>query len=281
MSFMAGTNRLIGLFLDVFRQMGRWRIWLWLLSYFALQWLLLEAHRQFTSQFLFGIMSAWTGLFGEQEAIGFTHYPGHFLLLPYFFEWAKLYLGLIVEGLFLGAASLLFYESYVQVAEEDRFKARQLWSRWIHLVLVYALLNIILIAASMGLTAALSEWLRYGPRRVLFFEWVILPSLFVFIVAWLLALVPSVVIYRDNALQALRRSLRLFLANPITCLVIAACVLTGPIVVSGISGNPTRIVELFKPELVYWVMVAGLALDMIVHFIWMGVVVRLLVAEEE
>lgn len=281
MNISLGINRLIGLFLDVIKQTFRGRIWLWLLIYFLLQWLLLEAHRQFTSQFLFGIMSAWTGLFGEQEATGFTHYPGHFMLLPYFFEWAKLYLGLIVEGLLLGSAAVLFYERFVEVAREDRFKFRSLLPRWIHLVLAFAILNGILILSSMGLSEVLGEWMRYSPRRIVFFDWVVLPALYIFIMAWLLALVPSIVIYRDNVLQALIRSLRLFIHNPVTCLFISTAVLAVPITIANIIGDPTTIIEHFKPELVYWVLVVGLAFDVIVHFIWMGASVRLLVAEEE
>jgi len=37
------------------------------------------------SPVFYGFIKFWTGLFGDQQAAGFTHYPGHFLLLPYFF----------------------------------------------------------------------------------------------------------------------------------------------------------------------------------------------------
>ncbi|MEA2031356.1 MAG: hypothetical protein U9N55_07165 [candidate division Zixibacteria bacterium] len=280
MSILAGINRLIEIFIDVLKQVGRGRIWLWLFLYFVLQWLILEAHQEFTSPYLYDFISTWTGIFGEKQATGFMHYPGHFLLLPYFFEWARLFFGLIVEGLVLGAVSLLFYESFVQVSREDRFRFRQLLPCWIHLVLAYIILNGILMVFSFSLPNLLADMIRYSPRRIAFFEWILLPSLYTIVIAMLLAVVPSIVIYRDNIIQALGRSLRLFIHNPITCLVISVVVLVGPIVISNISSDPTSIVENFKPELVYWVLVVGLAIGVIVNFIWMGTAVRLLVSEE-
>ncbi|RKX26534.1 MAG: hypothetical protein DRP47_08025 [Candidatus Zixiibacteriota bacterium] len=281
MNVIEGINRLIALFIEVFKQVGRGRIWLWLLLYFILQWLILEAHSEFPLPFLYGLISFWTGLFGEQVATGFRHYPGHFLLLPFFFEWARLIFGLIVEGLILGAVSLLFYESFVSVPREDRFRFRELLPRWIHLVLAYVVLNGILMGLGFMLPDLMEGVLDHSPRRIAFFEWVLLPSLYAVVVALLLAVVPSIVIYRDNIFQALGRSLRLFIHNPMTCLVISGIVLAGPVVIANISSNPARIVDNFKPELVYWVLVVGLVIDMFVHFVWMGAAVRLLLAEEE
>jgi hypothetical protein len=41
-----------------------------------------------------------------------------------------------------------------------------------------------------------------------------------------------------------------------------------------------EIVEKFKPELVYWLLLAGLAADVLFYFFWIGTAVRLLVDEQ-
>jgi hypothetical protein len=41
------------------------------------------------------------------------------------------------------------------------------------------------------------------------------------------------------------------------------------------------IIEKFRPELVYWVLLAGLAVNALASFLWMGTAVRFLIDEEE
>jgi len=59
MSIVLGINRLIGLFIDSLKQLGKGRILLWLLLYFVIDLLILEAHYYFTSPMLYGIMSVF------------------------------------------------------------------------------------------------------------------------------------------------------------------------------------------------------------------------------
>jgi len=281
MSIVLGINRLIGLFIDSLKQLGKGRILLWLLLYFVIDLLILEAHYYFTSPMLYGIMSAWTSLFPEQQVTGFSHYPGHFIMLPYFFEWGKLAVGLIVEGMLLGAAAILFYESYVDVPKEDRFKFRDILPSWIHLIIAYLIMNGFLVAISYIVPGLFSDWLAASPRRILFFNWIVMPGIYIIIVSLFFYMIPSIAVYRDNVLQALGRSLKTFLKNPITTFVMVFIILAGSIIISNILSNPVKLVDNFKPEIVYWVLLGGLIVEFFMHFFWMGTTVRLLVDEEE
>ena len=281
MNIASGINRIIGLFVDTLKQFGKGRIWGWLLLYFLIDLLVLEAHYYYTSPMLHGFMSLWTGLFPEEQVTGFSHYPGHFIMLPYFFEWGKLAVGLIIEGLLIGASAILFYESYVTVPKEDRFKFKDLLPSWIHLVLAYLIMNGILVAVSYFIPSLLSEWLAYSPRRILLFNWILMPGIYIVIVSLFIYMVPSIAVYRDNVLQALTRSLKTFFRNPITTIIVVAIILSASIIISNILSNTVTMVENFKPEIVYWILLGSLIVELIMHFLWMGITVRLLVDEEE
>ena len=281
MSIATGINRIIGLFLDTLKQLINGRIWFWLLLYLVIDLLILEAHFYYTSPMLYGMMSLWTNLFTEQQVIGFSHYPGHFIMLPYFYEWGKLAVGLIVEGLLLGAVSILFYESYIDVPKEDRFKFRDLLPSWIHLILAYLIMNGIMVAASFILPSLLSDWLTYSPRRILFFNWILMPSVYIVVVSFFVYMIPSIAVYRDNVIQAIGRSFKIFFRNPITTLIMVVVILSGSILISNILNDPVKLVDNFKPEIVYWILLFSLGVEFFMHFIWMGTTVRLLVDEEE
>ncbi len=281
MSIAAGINRLIGIIVDTLRQIPRGRIWLWLLIYFVIDFIVLYAHYDFTSPIFYGVINLWTGLFSDQQATGFTHYPGHFLLLPTFYDWGKLVVGVIFEGLLLGAAALLFYETFVEVDREDRFSFKRLLPSWIHLVLAFVIINAILVGFNLLLPNLLGGWLEYSPRRILFFQWVIMPGVYVIVLALFFYMYSSIAVYRDNIIRALGRSLRLFGRNPITSLVLAAIVLSAPVIFSNIVSSPAKLIRNFSPELVYWLLLIALVAEVIVHFLWMGTSVRVLIDEEE
>ncbi len=281
MSIVDSINRLFSLFLDTFRQIPRGKIWVWLLIYFLIDWLVLYVLYDFTSPVFYGIVKLWTSLFSEQQAVGFSHYPGHFILLPHFYDWAKLAVGVIFEGLFLGAAALLFYENYVRIDPEDKFSFKTLMPSWIHLILAFIIVNAVLVGINLVAPMFLREWLAGSPRRILLFEWVLMPGIFTFVLALFFFMFASVVIYRDNVIQALSRSLRVFIHNPVTTYILAGMVIAMPIIIANVTSNTTKLVQNFTPEIIYWLLVLGLVIDIIVHFIWMGTSVRLLVEEEE
>jgi hypothetical protein len=74
--------------------------------------------------------------------------------------------------------------------------------------------------------------------------------------------------------------LRIFAGNPFTCFFLSLVVLAAPISISIIVSRSAEIVEKFKLELVYWLLLAGLAADVLYYFFWMGTAVRLPVDEE-
>jgi len=280
MNFVRTINRLISLFLDTLRQVGRGRIWLVLLFFFILNWLVLYAHYKALSPIFYGPIKLWAELIGAREATGFFHYPGHFLVLPLMFDWARMVVGLLFEGVALGVVALMFFDGFLEVKKPEASPFKLVWASWVQLILGWALLYGLMLALAIFLPSVLGSWMQGSPRRMLAFELGLLPALFTVLLALLYFVIPSIAIYGDNVWEALKRSLAVFRSNPGSCLVLAVAVLFGQVLVSFAAGRPVTIIEKFRPELVYWVLLIGLVVNALASFVWMGTAVRFLIEEE-
>ena len=277
MSFVASINYFIALFVDSVRQFRQGRLWLLLLAYFLLQWLVLYSHYKFYSPVFYWFIEPWLGQFGEQSAMGFIHYPGHFLTLPYFFGWAKFFLAIPLEGALLGTMAVLFYENYIGHKNLGRSTGKQLLFLWLQLTLAWAVINGLVLLVNGFLPELLDPVLQQAPRRIFVFRFLVQPFVYVLILSMFFFAIPYIAIYRVNVIRGLIRSLGILRRNPFTCFFLAGTILFVPIVFSFVMQNHSVLVEKFRPELVYWVLLIGIGADLIVYYFWMGTATRFLV----
>jgi hypothetical protein len=271
-------NQYIGLFVSAIKQAGRGKIWLLLIILTLINWLLLFSFNDFLSPLFYGAVMFWTGLVGKANAAMFTHYPTHYLLMPYYFGLAKLIPGLILETLFLGAIAVYFRNSYLGAAREGGIRVAA--SRWLQLILVWVVLTGLTVVASIFFPEWFAFFHQYSPRRLLLFNFVIMPFFMALVLSLFYFAIPAVVVYRENFLKAIGRSLRLFARRPLTAFFLSAVILAGPYLFSALAGYADQIVLKFKPELVYWVLLAGLVVEILANYFWMGTAVRFLMEEE-
>ena len=274
MNLLDSINQFLGLFWDTFRQLGRGRIWLPLLVYFALQWLVLYAHYDFLRPPFYDLISRWTTLFGSDLATAYSHYPQHFLLLGRFSGWAKLGVGLILEGLVLGMVARMFHHRFT-----GSESSRSALNVWFDLILVWVVINGLMLVAGMFLPGWLGPVLD-SPRRLLAFNLVLLPFIYTLVFALFFVAIPMVMIKGHSGLKALVKSVGHFFRRPFAFFGLAVVILVAPILLGVIVSRPTGIVDSFKPELVYWLLVASLVVEMIAYFFWMGTAVRFLTEED-
>ncbi|UCC43260.1 MAG: hypothetical protein JSU65_08925 [Candidatus Zixiibacteriota bacterium] len=263
---------------DTVAQIRRGKILLVLVLYFAINWLILYALYNFSSPAFHGAVTWWVALIdsltGSADAEAFDHFPNHLYFLAGKFGWAKILTGLLFESLALGLVAAMFNSRFV-TGGLDRSYNRSFLRLWPHLVLAWLLVNLLTIAVGEFLPRLLAP-LTETPRRLLALQVVLLPAGFTLVFGAFMFTIPCLAVYRENIGRAIVRSLRIFIHNPVTCLVLAALVLALPVALSTISSNPVRIVESFRPELVYWLLLLGLIVEMPANFLWMGATVRFL-----
>lgn len=277
MAFLERVNQFVSILLSVIRQLTQWRIWLVLIIYYVLQLLILYVHYDYPSGPLSVLITKWVSIFGEDMASAYGHYPQHFMLLGKISYWAKLGFGLIFEGLVLGTVASLFCRRFAGPVNET--KVPSLGNRWFNLTLVWTIVNGLMLAAGQLLPGLLAQYLT-GPRRILAFSFVLMPFIFTLIFSIFFLAIPSVVMYRDDVFKALGRSFRIFLRRPVTLFSLGLVILVIPILLGALASRPTGIVDSFKPELLYWILIASLLSEMIAGFFWMGTAVRFLIDEE-
>ncbi|MCD6249793.1 MAG: hypothetical protein J7J98_05620 [candidate division Zixibacteria bacterium] len=267
MNLLDSINQFLRLFIGTFRQFGRGRIWLPLVAYFALQWLVLYAHYDFLRPPFYNMVTLWTSFFGSEMATAYSHYPQHFLLLGQFSGWAKLGVGLILEGLVLGMVAGMFHH---RITGSE--PGRSALNAWLDLVLVWVVINGLMLIAGMFLPGWLGSLIN-SPRRLLALNLGLLPFLYTLIFALFFMAIPMVMVRGYNGLKAIVESVGLFIRRPFTFFCLATTIVAGPILLGAIVSRPAGIVDSFKPELVYWLLVASLVVEMIAYFFWMGTAV--------
>jgi hypothetical protein len=271
-------NQFISLFLDTFRQIANWRIWLLLLGLFTVYWIILYAHYQYVSPVFYSVLTPWLRLFGGNEATAFGHYPQQFFYLTSVFGWAKLVAGLVLEGLMLGLVARLFARAFgVTIPGPQN---RSLTAMWLQLVLVWLVINGLTMLAGFALPAVAGPYLD-GPRRLLAFSFVVMPFVFTLIFSLFLFAIPSVAVHGETSLRAIVSSLRLFLRRPFTCFFLSMILLAVPLLIGTICSWPVELIDRFNPELIYWLLLVSLAVEAVAGFLWMGTTVRFLAEPEE
>jgi len=281
MAFLKNFNQFLSILLDTLRAAGRGRIWLLLLGYAAVVALgLLALYRCFTpitypfSQAVLALAS----YVGGWNAQGFYQYPSQFLILPVAHSWFKVVLAVFFEGLILGGVALLFYGHYTG-SEGTTRRAKTLWSSWGQFILASLSLNLLLIALSF-MPGLLQSFLEGNPRRQMIFELAAVPIIYAVLQGLFFFVIPAIALYGEDVFRAMARSFRTFLRRPLTCIFLAGVALALPTLISLAANHPDVIIEKFRPELVYWILLLSVVADMIFNFLWIGTAVRFLVDEE-
>ncbi|UCG62276.1 MAG: hypothetical protein JSV52_03055 [Candidatus Zixiibacteriota bacterium] len=280
MGLVASINFFLALFVDCCKQLRQGRVWLILAAYFILVSLVLFAHHRFYEPMFWGLVQPWLGALNEQNAIGFIHYPGHFLTLPYFFGWARFFIGLPVEGAVMGAIAVMFYEGYLGRKTARPASGQERLFIWLQVTVAWLLINGLIVMVFAWLPELLSSQLEKSPRRIFVFKYMFQPSLVIVIRALFFFAIPYTAIHRVHVLRGLFNSVIIFVQRPFLCLFSAGLLTVVPLGLFFVVQDPTSFVESFRPELVFWLLLTGLVVDMVVYAFWMGAAARFLVEHD-
>lgn len=279
MSFIDRLNRFIALYIYVIKRCWRLTAWLPFFFYAIFQFLLLVLLINYVEPHIYPILSPIISVLGQTEKEMFHHYPGLFILLPTVFQWLKIAAGVVFEGLTVGLASVLFLRIY-GAKNGDRLRLSFAFRQWLHLIIAWTLITAVLVIINKYAPMIFSEQLAGSPRRLLVFD-IILRLVTVALYSLFVYAVPAVIVYRDNALRAFRTSLSIFARYPIFSFFLAFIPYLLSLPVSYAAGKPDVIIDKFTPELVFYILTAGIILDVVINYIITGTVVKFLLDEQK
>ena len=278
MSVVNNINLFISVILDTVKKMGWGRIWLLLLGYFGLQFFVLVAHWKFLSPVFYTPVIAWLNIVallpGFLLPAGatplFTHYPDQYLVLPAVFNWGKMAVALVFEGLVLGGVAVLFRNAFFHADGDRPLRLADVIPLWPRLLGAWLVLNILFLAVNTGLPMLMRDVLLSNPRRQLVFEFGAVPLVYTIVLSMFFFTIPSIVIMRDSLFGAIGRSFKIFVRRPFASFIMAALVLALPVLMSSLASRSYDVIQKFQPELVVFLLMAGLFVEMVGYFIWAG-----------
>ncbi len=279
MGFIAKLNRLIGLYVAAIKLSGKGKIWMPFLIYALLQLLLLLLCVSYVNPVINPILSpmvAWLGSGADQL---YSHYPGLYVMLPQVFQWSKLFLGIIFEGLVTGITALLFLQ-YFGGMKRSEIKVSSAFGKWGQLLIVWFFITALLVVLNRFVPELLRGFVSGSPRRLAALE-VFMRLFTVFVYSFFVYAIPALVVEKLNIGGAIRASVRYFAQYPIFTFFLALLPYLLTVPVTYITGNSDVIVAKFSPELVYYVLLAGILIDLVMNFLLTGAVVKFLIEERE
>lgn len=279
MDFLAKLNRLIGLYIFTLRTFLLGGIWLPFVIYGFLQFVILIILSNYTNPYIYPVLSPLVMFIMEENAPLFDHYPAMYLLLPYLFQWLKIALGIVFEGLAFGLTAVLAMKvlSLTRLADLKLAFAR---NRWLQLAFVWTVITALLWVVNKYIPVAFAEQVALSPRRQMALD-VGLKLLTIGIYSIFIYVLPAMIVYKNSIVAAFRTSFSFFAKNPIFSFFLAfiPILLTWPI--SFATRNSNVIIEKFSPELVFYILGAGIFVDFLVNCLLTVAVVKYLIDESE
>lgn len=277
MGFISAVNRLISIYVESLRAVFRFKIWLPFFLLAVMQFLLLLLFRAYVHPVVYPILSPFVDLTGDNAAAMFARYPGLYIALPYVYQWGKLILGVLFEGLAVGFTAMLFLRHFGS-RKGERIDTRFTFSRWPQLAIVWTIVTGLILAVNMWLPELFRDFLTGSPRRLMAFE-IIMRLIAVAVYAVFIYAVPAIIVYRDNLLTALKSSFTLFFRYPVFTFFVALIPYLFTVPTSYLSSQSAMIATKFTPELVFYILTAGILVDMLVNFFLIGAVVNFMIEE--
>lgn len=279
LGFIVKLNRLIGLYLAALKLSIRPRLWLPFFLYASLQVVVLLVCRNYVNPAIYPTISPLVSLLGEAKAELFRHYPGLFLLLPYVFQWGKIAVGIVFEGLAAGATAVLFVRAFT-FSRATEWRLSYAFSKWPQLLLTWTLITAVLFAINWYLPRLFEDVISGSSRRMALFD-LSLGLLTVAVYCVFIYAVPAIVVYKENVFRALGTSLSLFARYPIFSFFLALIPYLLTLPTSFLANKSDIVVIKFSPEIVFYILLAGIIVDMVVNYLVTGAVVKFLVEEQE
>ena len=301
MPFLRSLNLFVELYRATFRQLFSFSVWWPLLLFAAGSVLALLGLTNYLNPALYAIYNPFLQMMGSVSAalgigadvsVQFSHYPAHFRLLPGQFEWVKLPVALLFEGIAIALTARGFARRYVasgigartSANDEKRLPELNL-SSWLRIASIWLFIYLLISVVAYTLPHVFDTWLHGSPRRGQIFDL----GLFTLTSGLIAPFVYAFPLFGTGVspgadapgfIEALKMSVRLFGRRPLMSLLLVllpSFLFTYPLTwaVSPSAGFATKL----QPELMVYLLVALIVGNMLVNFLYSGAATRLILEE--
>jgi hypothetical protein len=258
---------------QTFRQMGRFSLWTPLLIHGILAVILVLMHYYLFSSVSGSLVESWTRLINSDAAPIFYHYPNHFAVMPYFYGTARLVINVFTEALLFGIVIDLLIAVYRGEKPVFMQSVGRAFRRYFQLTVVWLVLIAILYFINKYFNPFIEDVIGYSlqgaPRRQFLAQTgiriitVLIYSIWIFVI-------PSIMVGGVSFWNTVSRGFRMFLAHPFVAFGIVLIPYLIGLLPSWILTDPAKIVSNFYPELVFYLLLVSIGVDVVVNFILLG-----------
>jgi hypothetical protein len=258
---------------QTFRLMGKARLWVPLLIHAGLALILVLMHYYIFSPITGSLIGTWTRLVNAEYAPLFVHYPSHFALMPYFYGLAGLIVNLLTEALLFAIVIDLLIAIYRGEKPSFLVSASHAFRRYFKLTLTWLVVLAVLYFINRYFSAFIEDVLGYSlqdaPRRQMLAQ-LMSRGITVILYSVCIFLIPSIMAGGVSFGSALKRGFKVFVAHPFISIGIVLIPYIIGLLPSWVLSDPGRIVANFYPELVMYLIIVSIGVDIIVNFILLG-----------
>lgn len=262
---------------QTFRQVPRFKLWAPLLIQGVVMFILALMHLYIFSPLISPIIKAWTGLFPPALADAFYHYPTQFVFMPYFFGQAQIFVNFVIEAFLFGIVIDLFVALYHGQKPVFMTSLGHALKRYFQLMLVWFLvlgaLYLINTYFFDFVEKVLGFSLQAAPRRLVGAE-LLLRAITVVVYAACIFLLPSIMAGAGSWLNRIKRGFVIALRHPFVAIGLVLIPYLVGFLPSWALSNANTVVTNFSPDLVFYLIVVSIGLDVILNFFMLGTAVK-------
>lgn len=258
---------------QTFKQMGKVSLWIPLLVQAFLAMGLLFMYYYIFSPMTGSLVSSLSRLINPEFAPLLYHYPSHFALLPHFFGIVRLILSGLVEAFLFGIVFDLLIALYRGERPVFMVSVSRALRRYLKLTIVWLVLTVVLYLVNKYFNSFIEDVIGYSlqdaPRRQMMARFGS-QGLTVLLYAVCIFLLPSIMAGGASFWGAVKRGFKTFGRHPIIAFGLVLIPYLIGFLPSWVLSDPSRIVSNFYPELVFYLILVSIFVDVIVNFILLG-----------
>jgi len=264
-------NFLIGSYIGTVKAMFSFRLWTPFLIFALISLVVVLLFANPFIPVIGPLVSGLAEFIGGSEAV--SHYPDLFVFLPKTYGWVTLVLSVFLEILFIGAGFLMFTAYYRNERIGFGKAVSGASKKYFQIVAVWLFYYVILLLLLTFLPKLFDPLIGGSPRRTMAFS-VLLRLAGTFLLAMLMYVLPYLLVDGERLLTAIGRSIKTCFKNPFSSYTLALIPYLLMLPLSIALFSPATIVRKFSPELVLYLIIVEIVVNMIASFIFVSSVLR-------